>query len=114
MNLGIKNPHDVSLTAKKTANWPDSGGQRRTILECASARSNYSGPLWTRVDGNPAIFKTVWGVHRRPTKFGFVRRRSSSLTLTAIDSQVRSVDRPLDLSPGQTHSRIALPSLTVF
>ncbi len=42
-----------SLTAKKTANSPDSGAHVRTTLERATARSNCRGPLWRAIDGRP-------------------------------------------------------------
>ncbi len=51
-----------SLTAKKTANLMDPGGQRRTILESEGERPNCSGPAWTFADASPAVFKTVGGV----------------------------------------------------
>ncbi len=57
------------MTAKKTANLTDTGGQRRMIRESEGAQSNRSGPQWTPEDGSPAVFKTVSGVHRRPAKF---------------------------------------------
>jgi hypothetical protein len=49
------------LTAKKTANVMYAGGQRRTILESETVRSNCSGRLWTAVDHRPAVFTTVCG-----------------------------------------------------
>ncbi len=84
--MGLRAPYVRSPTAKKTANLPDRGGQRRTILECPSARSNRREPLWTLADGSPAIFKTVCGaLLRRP---GWVRFPSIPATFRSCDSQV--------------------------
>jgi hypothetical protein len=68
LNLGIKSPLFVrSLTAQKRAKVMYLGGLRRAILESEAARSNGSGPLWTPMDGRPAVFKTACGCRKAKT-----------------------------------------------
>jgi hypothetical protein len=52
------------LTAKKTANGMDTGGQGRIVKESDGAQSNFSGCPWTTVDHRPAVFKTVGGLRK--------------------------------------------------
>ena len=73
------------MTAKKTANLTDTGGQRRMIMESEGAQSNRSGPQWRPGDGSPAVFKTVCGaLMRRP---GWVRFPSIPANLPTRGSQ---------------------------
>lgn len=66
-----------SLTANKTANLTDAGGQTRPILESEGARSNLGGCRWTVVDVSPAVFKTAGGALGNPSSVrdGYQPRR---------------------------------------
>ncbi len=96
------------MTAKKTANLTDIGGQRQTVLESEGVRSDRTGPLWTPVDSKPAVFKTVCGaLLRRP---GWVRFPSIPAIFAVDDSQHDSHRSGLKETPADCSGHCVPPS----